>query len=162
VRDGFYCREHIEALEAGLLEGGGVAGLATPLQRKDARIAELEQELDTAQQEIRRLKRGKKRLAIASPHCAGADAYAGDASARRVWTWNSTLLTSRTRRTATSTQSDNVTEGRDWPWQDTPEDIAATILRLYPDKAIRGSSQALAGYWGDREEPTMWHARGFR
>lgn len=28
-------------------------------------------------------------------------------------------------------------EGRDWTWHDTPEDIAATMLRLYPDKAKR-------------------------
>lgn len=32
---------------------------------------------------------------------------------------------------------DNLSEGRDWSWQDTPEDIAAAMLRLYPDKAKR-------------------------
>lgn len=32
---------------------------------------------------------------------------------------------------------DDLTEGRDWTWHDTPEDIAAAMLRLYPDKAKR-------------------------
>jgi hypothetical protein len=32
---------------------------------------------------------------------------------------------------------ETVSEGRDWSWQDRPEDIAAAMLRLYPDKAKR-------------------------
>jgi len=28
-------------------------------------------------------------------------------------------------------------EGRDWTWHDTPEQIAAAMLQLYPDKAKR-------------------------
>jgi hypothetical protein len=32
---------------------------------------------------------------------------------------------------------DDLSEGRDWTWHDTPEDIAAAMLRLYPDKAKR-------------------------
>ncbi len=32
---------------------------------------------------------------------------------------------------------DDLTEGRDWHWQDAPEDIAKAMLRLYPDKAKR-------------------------
>lgn len=32
---------------------------------------------------------------------------------------------------------DDLTEGRDWSWHDRPEDIAAAMLRLYPDKAKR-------------------------
>jgi hypothetical protein len=38
--------------------------------------------------------------------------------------------------------SDNVSEGRDWTWQDEPEDIAATMLHLHPDKAKRGQRPA--------------------
>jgi hypothetical protein len=58
--------------------------------RKDETIRQLQEELDAAQAEIRRLKR-----------------------------------------------RDNVSEGRDWSWQNEPEDIAAAMLRLYPDKAKR-------------------------
>ena len=32
---------------------------------------------------------------------------------------------------------DDLSEGRDWTWHDKPEDIAAAMLRLYPDKAKR-------------------------
>jgi len=32
---------------------------------------------------------------------------------------------------------DDLTEGRDWTWHDTPEQIAAAMLKLYPDKAKR-------------------------
>jgi hypothetical protein len=32
---------------------------------------------------------------------------------------------------------DDLSEGRDWSWQDTPEDIAAAMLRLDPDRAKR-------------------------
>jgi hypothetical protein len=32
---------------------------------------------------------------------------------------------------------DDLSEGRDWTWHDTPEQIAAAMLRLYPDKAKR-------------------------
>jgi hypothetical protein len=32
---------------------------------------------------------------------------------------------------------DDLSEGRDWTWHETPEDIAAAMLRLYPDKAKR-------------------------
>jgi hypothetical protein len=34
-------------------------------------------------------------------------------------------------------QRDDLSEGRDWTWHDTPEDIASAMLRLYPDKAKR-------------------------
>ena len=69
----------------------GAEAIPTPLQRKDRRIAELEEDLDRAQVKIRQLERG----------------------------------------------GDNVSEGRDWTWHDRPEDIAAAMLRLYPDKAKR-------------------------
>jgi hypothetical protein len=32
---------------------------------------------------------------------------------------------------------DDLTEGTAWTWHDKPEDIAAAMLRLYPDKAKR-------------------------
>ena len=32
---------------------------------------------------------------------------------------------------------DDLSEGRDWTWHDTPEQIAAAMLKLYPDKAKR-------------------------
>jgi hypothetical protein len=32
---------------------------------------------------------------------------------------------------------EHVSEGRDWSWHDTPQEIAAAMLRLYPDKAKR-------------------------
>jgi hypothetical protein len=32
---------------------------------------------------------------------------------------------------------DDLTEGSDWTWHDTPEHIAAVMLRRYPDKAKR-------------------------
>jgi hypothetical protein len=32
---------------------------------------------------------------------------------------------------------DDLSEGRDWTWHDTPEQIAAAMLTLYPDKAKR-------------------------
>jgi hypothetical protein len=38
---------------------------------------------------------------------------------------------------------ENLTEGRDWTWQDAEEDIATTWLRLYPDKAKRVASRVL-------------------
>jgi hypothetical protein len=34
-------------------------------------------------------------------------------------------------------EHDKISEGRDWDWQDTPQEIAAAMLRLYPDKAKR-------------------------
>jgi hypothetical protein len=34
-------------------------------------------------------------------------------------------------------QHGNITEGRDWTWHDTPDDIAAAMLAAYPDKAKR-------------------------
>jgi hypothetical protein len=38
---------------------------------------------------------------------------------------------------------DHLTEGRDWTWQDTPEEIAAAMFRLYPTKAVRVASAIL-------------------
>jgi hypothetical protein len=38
---------------------------------------------------------------------------------------------------------DNVSEGRDWTWQDSAEDIAATMFRLQPTKAARVASALL-------------------
>jgi hypothetical protein len=38
---------------------------------------------------------------------------------------------------------DNVSEGRDWTWQDQPEDIAKAWFRLYPTKAVRAASALL-------------------
>jgi len=32
---------------------------------------------------------------------------------------------------------DKISEGRDWDWQDTPQEIAEAMLRLYPDEAKR-------------------------
>ena len=32
---------------------------------------------------------------------------------------------------------DNLTEGRDWTWHDTPDDIAAAMMQTHPDKAKR-------------------------
>ena len=34
-------------------------------------------------------------------------------------------------------EHDKISEGRDWDWQDTPQEIAEAMLRLYPDKAKR-------------------------
>jgi hypothetical protein len=34
-------------------------------------------------------------------------------------------------------EHDKISEGRDWDWQDTPQEIAQAMLRLYPDKAKR-------------------------
>jgi hypothetical protein len=31
----------------------------------------------------------------------------------------------------------NITEGRNWTWHDTPDDIAEAMLAAYPDKAER-------------------------
>jgi hypothetical protein len=69
----------------------GAEAVPTPLQRKDRRIAELEDELEQTQARVRQLDRAR----------------------------------------------DNLSEGRDWTWNDTVEDIAAVMLRLYPDKAKR-------------------------
>lgn len=69
----------------------GAEAVPTPLQRKDPRIAELEDELDQMQARVRQLERGR----------------------------------------------DNLSEGRDWTWNDTVENIAAVMLRLYPDKTKR-------------------------
>jgi hypothetical protein len=38
---------------------------------------------------------------------------------------------------------DNLTEGRDWTWQDRPEDIAAAWFRLYPSKSLQIASKVL-------------------
>jgi hypothetical protein len=75
----------------------GAEAVPTPLQRKDRRIAELEDELDQAQAKIRQLERRRESL----------------------------------------------TEGQDWSWNDTPEDIAAAFLRLQPTKAKRLGSVLL-------------------
>jgi hypothetical protein len=75
----------------------GAEKAPTPMARKDARIAELQAELDEKEVEIRRLKRGQ----------------------------------------------DNLTEGRDWSWNDSPEDIAAAFLLLQPTKAKRLGSVLL-------------------
>jgi hypothetical protein len=32
---------------------------------------------------------------------------------------------------------DDLTEGRDWTWHDTPQQIAEAMLRTHPDKAKR-------------------------
>ena len=66
-------------------------GTAPPANKKDMAILELQNELDTAQRELRQLKKNR----------------------------------------------DDLTEGRDWTWHDKPDDIAAAMLRLYPDKAKR-------------------------
>jgi hypothetical protein len=34
-------------------------------------------------------------------------------------------------------EHDKISEGRDWDWQDTPQEIAEAMLRLFPDKAKR-------------------------
>jgi hypothetical protein len=62
-----------------------------PGNKKDAEIARLIEELDTAQARLRRIERAAQ----------------------------------------------DVSEGRDWSWHDDPADIAAAMLRLYPDKAKR-------------------------
>lgn len=67
----------------------GAEAVPTPLQRKDRRIAELEDELDQARVRIRQLER----------------------------------------------RNDNISEGRDWTWSDTPEAIAVAMTRLQPYKA---------------------------
>jgi hypothetical protein len=41
-------------------------------------------------------------------------------------------------------EQDKISEGRDWDWQDTPDEIAAAMLRLYPDKAKRLGAALLA------------------
>jgi hypothetical protein len=38
---------------------------------------------------------------------------------------------------------DNVTEGRDWTWQDTPEAIAAAWLLAHPTKALQAASKVM-------------------
>jgi len=38
---------------------------------------------------------------------------------------------------------DHLTEGRDWTWQDAPEDIAAAWYRINPTKAVRAASIVL-------------------
>jgi hypothetical protein len=39
--------------------------------------------------------------------------------------------------------ADDLTEGRDWTWQDTADQIAATWLRLYPSKALQAASKVM-------------------
>jgi hypothetical protein len=38
-----------------------------------------------------------------------------------------------------------LSEGQDWTWHDTPDDFAAAMLRLYPDKAKRLGAAARVG-----------------
>jgi hypothetical protein len=40
----------------------------------------------------------------------------------------------------------DLTEGRDWTWHDTPQEIAEAMLRTHPDKAkrLRAALQNLA------------------
>jgi hypothetical protein len=94
----------------------GLEKPATPLQRKDARIAELESELDTAETELRRLTRGQ----------------------------------------------DNLTEGRDWTWQDNAKDIAAAWFRLYPTKAAQVASEVMQLAKSTTSKPRASAGRGKR
>jgi hypothetical protein len=78
----------------------GAEAVPTPLQRKERRIAELEEELDQTSRKLRAIERA----------------------------------------------NGNISEGRDWTWHDTPEQIAAVMMQLHPDKAKRlgGALQNLA------------------
>jgi len=49
---------------------------------------------------------------------------------------------------------DHLTEGRDWTWQDAPEDIAAAMFRLYPTKAVRVASAILTLSKSTTKKPT--------
>jgi hypothetical protein len=39
--------------------------------------------------------------------------------------------------------NDNVSEGRDWTWQDSAKDIAAAWFRLYPTKAVQVAAELM-------------------